>query len=334
MDIKKILIVGNGSIGRRHQSIARKFFPSADIRVLSQSRLSNQTSDVNGLFHELEEAVHFGSQIAVIANPSNMHIEIAKILAKEGTHLLIEKPISNEIQGVEELLKICKNNKVTLLIGYNLRFLNSLNCFKRAIDQNIIGSVLSIRCEVGQYLPLWRTVKNYQDSVSAQRKLGGGVLLELSHEIDYLSWIFGEIEWVYSVISKYSNLEIDVEDCAYILMGFKKFFSQDQLIGNVTMDFIRHDTTRYCTAIGEAGTLRWDAINSKVALLESGETSWIDLFNAGEENNSYEAEWRHFLEIVEINGAPIVSGFDALSTLKIIEAIKISSKKKKRIFID
>lgn len=334
MDIKKILIVGNGSISRRHQSIARKFFPSADIRVLSQSRLSNQTSDVNSLFHELEEAIHFGSQIAVIANPSNMHIEIATILAKKGTHLLIEKPISNDIQGVEELLKICKNNKVTLLIGYNLRFLNSLNFFKRAIDQNIIGSVLSIRCEVGQYLPLWRTEKNYQDSVSAQRKLGGGVLLELSHEIDYLSWIFGEVEWVYSVISKYSNLEIDVEDCAYILMGFKKFLSQDQLVGNVTMDFIRHDTTRYCTAIGEAGTLRWDAINSKVALLESGETSWIDLFNVGTENNSYEAEWRHFLEIVEVNGAPIVSGFDALSTLKIIEAIKISSKEKKRIFID
>jgi predicted dehydrogenase len=117
-------------------------------------------------------------------------------------------------------------------------------------------------------------------------------------------------------------------------MGFKKFLSQDQLIGNVTMDFIRHDSTRYCTAIGEAGTLRWDAINSKVALLKAGETSWSDLFNVSTENNSYEAEWRHFLEIVKINGEPIVNGFDALSTLKIIEAIKISSMKKKRIFLD
>ena len=119
------------------------------------------------------------------------------------------------------LINICQSKKIALMTAYNLRFQPSLQEFRKQIKQQRIGKILSVRVEVGQYLPNWRPESDYRKGVSAQKKLGGGVLLELSHEIDYISWIFGDYKWVKAHISKQSNLEIDVEDTAYLLLGFK-----------------------------------------------------------------------------------------------------------------
>ena len=82
------------------------------------------------------------------------------------------------------------------MTAYNLRFLPSLQAYRERIQFGVIGKVLSVRCEIGQYLPSWRPGSDYRQAVSASRALGGGALLELSHEIDYLRWIFGEVAWV------------------------------------------------------------------------------------------------------------------------------------------
>ena len=106
---------------------------------------------------------------------------------------------------------LAKKAKTVLAIGYNLRFLSSLQKFKSILDDKIIGDVWSVRSEVGQFLPSWRPNSDYRKGVSAQYALGGGVLLELSHDIDYLRWIFGEVAWVQAVLAQQSDLEIDVE---------------------------------------------------------------------------------------------------------------------------
>ena len=110
----------------------------------------------NTAMSRIEEAIAFAPQIAVIANPAPFHIATARALAESGVHILIEKPLSNSLDGVAELLETCRKQSTVLLTGYNLRFLPSLQRFRDLLGEGIIGIVLSVRCEIGQYLPTWR----------------------------------------------------------------------------------------------------------------------------------------------------------------------------------
>ena len=324
--INRILIVGLGSIGTRHLRIARELHPDADIRVLRHQECHYIPEHADGCFSTTEQAIAFLPQLAVIANPAPFHVPVAQQFAEMGVHLLIEKPLSSSIDGVARLIYTCQKKGTVLLVGYNLRFLPSLQRFRNLLLNNVIGRVLSVRCEIGQYLPSWRPDIDYRQSVSALRELGGGVLLELSHELDYLRWIFGEVEWVNATLTRQSALEIDVEDTAHLILGIVSADDKCQLIGTVNLDFIRHDTTRSCTAIGENGTLRWNGLTGVVELYEAGAKEWRELFNhAHQRDESYLAEWQNFIDCVKEHKMPLVPGEDGLKVLQIIEAARNSA---------
>ena len=253
----------------------------------------------------------FLKQFAIISNPASHHIKTATIFLENEINLLIEKPIASSLDNIDKFIELSKKSNAKVLIGYNLRFLNSLQNFKELILSNSIGSIFSIRLEVGKYLPSWRPTQDYRKTVSAQSKLGGGVLLELSHEIDYLRWIFGEVDWVYARLSKQSNLEIDVEDTAHLLLGVSPD-NHKKIIASVNMDFVRHDPIRMLTVIGDKGTISW---NGKKDGLED------------DYDDSYKCEIKHLVECIMHDKQPIISIEDGLKTLKIIEAAKESSKK-------
>ena len=96
-------------------------------------------------------------------------------------------------KNILKLVRMCNSKKSILMVGYNLRHMKSLSKFREILKKKIIGKILSVRSEVGQYLPSWRINSDYKKSVSAREELGGGVLLELSHDIDYLVWLFGKV---------------------------------------------------------------------------------------------------------------------------------------------
>lgn len=328
--IYRILIVGLGSIGCKHLEIARDLFPEADIRLL-RSKNNSCPKEANGVFILLQEAINFCPDIVVIANPASQHINIANSFAESGAHLLIEKPLSDKSSDIQPLLEIYEQKNKVLMVGYNLKFLNSLREFKSLLSANIIGKVLSVHCDVGQYLPSWRPDSDYKTTVSANKELGGGVLLELSHEIDYLRWIFGEISWVKATLTKLSSFEIDVEDTAFLTLGN----NNDSLIISLNLDFLRHDKTRQCIAIGEKGTLRWNGITGVVDIFLEGSKKWEILFSSDLiSDNSYVKEWNHFIECIEKNIKPINSGYDGLKVLEIIEAAKISSDLNSKVFLE
>jgi predicted dehydrogenase len=300
--------------------------PNADIRVLRHQKFTVVPEDASGCFSSIEEAIAFSAQIAIVANPATFHIKVAVRLAIAGAHLLIEKPLSSSLDGVKYLLETCRQLERVLLIGYNLRFFPSLQRFRELINKKLIGKVLSVRCDIGQYLPSWRPETNYRQSVSAQRLLGGGALLELSHEIDYLSWIFGQVDWVKATLCRQSNLEIDVEDTAHLTLGFEPGLDGLQLIASVNLDFIRHDTTRICVAIGEKGSLRWNGLTGVVDYFEAGATEWRELLRHHQQrDDSYLAEWRHFLACVAGQKVPLITGEDGLRVLQIIESVRLAS---------
>ena len=333
--IKRVLIVGYGSIGKRHARLARNLLPHANI-IIFRHKASKKIKypHVDHCVTNLKDAIKHRPQIAIIANPATLHVKIAYTLAKLGIHLLIEKPISNSSKNVSNLINFCRKKKIVLMIGYNLRFMTSLKKLREILKKNIIGKILSIRSEVGQYLPLWRPNTDYRNSVSAKKKFGGGVLLELSHDIDYLVWLFGNVKWLRSSIHTQSNLKIDTEDTAHITLCMHGVKKKSKIIANLNMDFYRHDTTRFCKIIGELGTLYWNAIDGTIKLYKKGAKQWRVIYNNNlHRDATYISEWKHFLTCIKNNKKPIVDGSSGLKVLKIIEAIKKSSKSSSIVYI-
>ena len=326
--IKSILIVGFGSIGKRHARLARNLFPHSKIIIL-RHKISKKIKYqyIDHCVTNLIDAIKFKPQIAIIANPATHHIKIAYPLAKLGIHLLIEKPISNSSKNILKLIKMCNSKKIILMVGYNLRFMKSLIKFREILKKNVIGKILSIRSEVGSFLPSWRISSDYTKSVSAIKKLGGGVLLELSHDIDYLVWLFGDAKWVNSTIHRQSNLKIDIEDTAHITLCLSGVNKNRDIIANLNMDFYRHDSTRFCLAVGKHGTLHWNAINGTIKLFKKGAKQWKTIYkNKAHLDSSYISEWKHFIDCIKNNKKPLVNGKDGMKVIKIIEAINKSSK--------
>jgi predicted dehydrogenase len=332
--IKKILIVGAGSAGTRHLAIAKNLFPDAVIALLTNRINVNGALNADFHFTSSSDAISFLPDIAVISGAASTRMEICTSLANSGTHLLIEKPISNSIKGVANLIEICQDKKSILAVGYNLRFNESLMTFRDNINSQIIGKPLLINCEVGQFLPSWRENNDYRKSVSANRKLGGGVLLELSHEIDYLDWIFGSIKWVRATVMKQSSLEIDVEDSAFLTLGIVNK-NNPNLVANLSMDFIRQDKRRNCVVVGDKGTLKWDGINQEVSLLKKDETIWTILFKANSTiNDSYLKEWNDFVDCIKSGKSPKANGIDGLHALEVIESALESAPTGAQVQVD
>lgn len=327
MLINRILIVGHGSIGKRHLRLVRELMPQADIRLLRHQVSEDIPEYANGCFHDLASALKFAPQLAVVANPAPFHLQVALPLAEQGVHLLIEKPLSVSSAEVSQLIETCERRQCILMIGYNLRFLPSLTRFRDLVRSGeLAGKVASVRCEIGQYLPTWRQGVDYRKGVSARNDLGGGALLELSHEIDYLCWIFGRVDWVSASLLRQGGLDIDVEDSAHLLLGFEPAADGHQLVASLNMDFIRHDTTRSCVAIGAEGSLRWNALTGCVDFFARGTANWQTIYtHLPERDESYLSEWNHLLGLIKHREKPLVSGEDGLRVMEVIDAARTSS---------
>jgi len=307
--------------------------PNADIRVLRHELTKEVPEFSNGCFFNIKDAISFAPLLAVIASPAPFHIATAQALARAGIHLFIEKPLSSSLSGVAELINICHTKNLILLTGYNLRFLPSLQRYRALLKDRVVGNILSVRCEIGQNLLSWRPDIDYRKSVSARHDMGGGVLLELSHELDYLRWIFGEVNWVKATLSRQSNLEIDVEDSVYLTLGFAATSVGRQLIASVNLDFIRHDATRTCVAIGENGTIRWNGLTGVVEIYEAGSENWRELFSSSyQRDDAYVSEWKELLGCIKNCKKPMVTGEDGLKVLQIIEAARSSARLGGQIF--
>jgi predicted dehydrogenase len=326
--VNKVLIVGFGAIGQRHAKIIQSLFPSILVGILRHKEYKQEakTRGMKFSFTSIDQAIKFNPKLAIIANPSSMHLDSAFKLADVGIHLLVEKPISNSILQVQSLIDLCHKRNITLMTAYNLRFSPSLIKFYELLQQDLIGDILSVHIEVGEFLPNWRPNVDYRNSVSAQKKLGGGVLLELSHEIDYMQWIFGSVKWVKASLINTNKLEIDVEDIANIQVGINGKQNNNQLIATLNMDFIRQNPTRECSVIGENGSLRWNGIKGNIEHFSKKNLKWEEIYsNLTNGDLTYEEEIKHFISAIESNNSPCVTGEDGYNALKVIDAARESN---------
>jgi len=323
-------VVGSGSAGRRHLEALRRLLPTAQIAVV---RRSASIASGRGLeaasvtLPGLDALIDWHPELAIVANPAPLHLETALRLAQAGVHVLVEKPLAPSGAGVAELIHVCGDKAVVAMVGYNLRFGKLLGRLRAAIRAEAIGEPVLITAEVGQHLSEWRPGTDYRDSVTANAELGGGVLLELSHELDYSTWLLGEVNHVYAVTRRTSGLEIDVEDLALVTLEF-----DSGAVGSVQLDMLRPTFERKCRVIGTRGIVEADLVRGEARILKAG-SSWHVLARSGidERARMEDAMLRHFLRCARTGRRPLVTLEDGARVVGIVEAAREASRTGSRV---
>jgi len=253
----KILVVGYGSIGKRHTNNLMSI-NNIDIIICTKNEEAFQLKKKGiKIFNSLSMALKEKPDISIICNETSFHIKTAIKLAKNGSHLFIEKPLSNSLKNINELTKIIEKNKLITMIGCNMRFHDGIKLMKKLIEKNEIGRILSVTVENGSFMPDWHPWEDYRNSYASKKQLGGGVVLTQVHEIDYLYWFFGKVTEVFSFTDKLSDLQLDVEDYSGSLLKFK-----NKTIGEIHLDYFQKPAVRNCKIIGTKGKIIWNWNNN------------------------------------------------------------------------
>jgi len=316
----KFLIVGFGSIGKRHFDNLKQI-GGIEISILSRRQIALPDTRV---YHPLAEVVNEKSDAVFIANETALHIPTAISFAERGHHLFIEKPLSYNLKEVDRLTELVRKYNLKVMIGYNMRFHPLVSMGKGLLQEGRIGRIVSARIEAGEYLPDWRPEQDYRNSYSASKEKGGGVILDLSHELDYACWFFGEPGKVFSFSGKMSDLPIETEDMAEILIEF-----QSGVWCQVHLDYIQRCPSRSFKLIGTEGIMQADLNDNKMNMFEAFKAKW-EVFDTGsgfERNKMYVDEVKHFIDY--INGSleqPLISLEDGIKVLQIALAAKQSSQ--------
>ena len=327
---KSVLVAGAGSIGRRHLGNLKKLgltrLAACDPHP---ERLTYVASEFQvECFPTFETALKtFRPDMVLVCTPPVHHVAQSMQAMRAGAHVFVEKPLSDRLDGVEELGAEAAKRGLTVQVGYNLRFYPPIQKLKQLVHEAAVGKILWARVEVGSYLPDWRPWQDYRKSYTARRELGGGILLDGSHEIDYVTWLFGAPQEVACMAGRLSQLDVNVEDCATILLRFP-----DGTRADVHSDFIQRSYSRNCTLAGSEGTISWDIKSNVVQVVRPG--GQVDVVNFDcELNGMYVAELSHFLECVENGTRPRFGLDDAILTLRIALAARRSAEERIWVYL-
>ena len=314
-------VVGFGSAGERALGVIRGLRPDAEFLVVSRKGTVGEGFKSTS---SLDDVVAFEPDAVIVAGPATTRVHVLRQIGGLSVPVFIEKPLAHTFDDAVTVTTVLGSAVASSQLGYNLRFSESLIAFRDLVRGGQFGRVLRFTAETAQYLPDWRPGKDYRATVTARADLGGGVLLELSHELDYLRWIFGEWDWVSAWTGRTSSLEIDVEDTALVTIGIEADQASTQVVGQLSLDFVRRDKTRTLTAVCEGGTLRWDGIAGTVQVFEPSESRWETVVSDSGSQFTYRAQWVSFLSVVEEGSSPRVGLSDGVAVLRAVEAIRHS----------
>lgn len=276
-----------------------------------------EISDSDEVVKSIQDIISFEAELVIVASPAPFHAQHALPLIKAGIPVLIEKPLSMTATDSRILIEAAQKYATPVCVGYCLRYLSSASFIKEVIEKKEIGNIYNSYIEIGQYLPDWRPKKDYRDSVSAQAHLGGGVLLELSHELDYAQWLLGPLKLSHAILRTSDELSLDVEDCADLLM-----INDRHTVVNIHLDFLQRKVHRKCRFVGSNGVLEWDLIQNELKLILPNEVRVIYSDSNWDKNQMYLNMIRDFINNIEGKPHTCIDLEQARHTVELIEVIK------------
>jgi predicted dehydrogenase len=328
----RILIAGLGSIGQRHARNLRTLLgDGVELLAYRQRRSSplihgdlsvDPAGDIErelGIraFADLEEAIAEQPEAVFVTNPNHLHVPVALAAAEAGCHLFIEKPVSHTLEGVDRLIELLERNRLTCLVGYQLRFHPGFRLLQRLIHKRAVGSLLAARIIFGEYLPGWHPYEDYRKMHVSRSAQGGGVLLAQIHDLDLVYALFGLPGRVFALGGRRSSLEIDVEDVASVLLDC------GGLPIHLQQDLLQRPRVRRYEVFGEAGTLVWDFYAGKVTVERPGGEVEVRRFEL-ERDELFIEVLRHFFACVDGREEPIIDARAGADSLRMALAAKRS----------
>ena len=321
----KVLVVGGGSIGKRHIRNLKSIKldcknihcvePRKDrVEELNQLGLESTYEDVRNALK------HNDYDFSILCSPTIFHIEQAIDLAKKGINIFIEKPLSADLNKIDDLLSIIKENNVKVGIAYVFRFSPLIDKVKELIDKNHIGKLLYFRGEFSEYLPDFHPYEDYRTFYMAKKELGGGSILDQSHIMDLAYYLFGEFKSVFAFNSKVSNLEINVDDMSEMILETK-----NGLHGTVHTDIIGRCHKKELEIKGELGNIFVNFYQNTVSVYSASDKS-LTSYNKFEKdfNVNYILELKNFIMYCQGKEEIRTSLEDSINIMKLIFAAKKS----------
>lgn len=319
-----ILAIGLGSIGRRHLANVHALAGDADFVVISRSaRVHIETLPwPYRIVDSIQEALELSPDAAIVSSATHLHAEALLPLIAANIPLYAEKPAvadRSQLEAVRSALAAVDYSAPSLM-GCNLRFLPSLVTARELCQSRRIGRIVRAHFEAGQWLPDWRPSRDYRESYSASRELGGGVVLDLIHELDAARWFLGEFDHVQADLGQRSGLSLDSEDVAGILLS-----SQGGPMVSVALDYVSRVPVRRYTFVGEEGTLTWD-MGSRSLWIDDprGRSEQVLSVGAFDIAETYRSAVREFLDAVHHGGRtsqPLEEGLKSMDlALRVKEA--------------
>lgn len=342
----KLLVVGCGSIGKRHARNARKLGLEVVLCDISEDRLRDLASEIDavGVFTDYQVAAkESGANAALIATPSHLHVDPASAMLVAGMHVMMEKPLCPSIEEANTLKRLVVESKRIFMMAHTFRFRAEWQAIKRLLDTQPVGSVVSAEFLGGWYLPDWHFREDYRQEYAAQHGQGGGVMLtSMSHLFDVVSWFFGDIHSIVGAKMRLSSLDIDVDDAVMCTVE-----TEAGVAVTLCEDFLARCPRRTLRVNGEHGYLEadfnrkslrlWDARTKRYLpghdtckkeseglfrILEDGvgydlEPDIFPMEYSG--NDAYLAEMEYFVGLVNRNCMESGLGIDA--GIKVLEAL-------------
>lgn len=324
--MKHIAVVGYGNMGQRHID---------SLQVIGGYKVIVVRRDVTQpllprhghlhVVHSLERAIEEGINAVVISNVTSAHASSLLLAMSHELPVLLEKPVVDNLTALEKLKTQVNLNSNKVLVGYDIRFCGALDHLKNLLDSGQLGDIAFASLDAGGYLPNWRPQLDYHDLYSSNRNLGGGVTLDLVHEIDSMLKLFGQPESLASTLARKGNLDLDVEDIAQLTFDFN-----NGPVVTMTLDYLRRPFTRKYTLVGSEMTAVWDAQEGIITVYGDSGVAGPAIWNE-QLPNAFELEMRHFLDVLDGTTSPIVTLEEGIRSAHLALLARVASENGKRI---
>ncbi len=301
-----LLIVGLGSIGKKHLSVINTLYPLANVFALRSKRKSKIYENVKNIYSidELNVNIDF----VIISTPTYLHENDIIKFSKLGCPLFIEKPVLHNLKNIESINNIILSNNIKTYVACNMRFHPGIVYLKNFVDNNK-SKINEVNVYFGSYMPYWRNGIDFRENYSSHAEMGGGVHLDLIHELDYCIWIFGYPKSIKSVFRKVSNLKINSIDYTnYILL-------YDDFTLNIKLNYYRIDSKREVEILTDDTTLIYDLIQNNVLDYTSKQIVYEEFFSM---IDTYFNQMKYFVENINNNQNTMMNNFEeSIKILKI-----------------
>ncbi|HTS35713.1 MAG TPA: Gfo/Idh/MocA family oxidoreductase [Candidatus Solibacter sp.] len=325
------LVVGAGSIGRRHlQNLKVLGLESLGVVETDTGRRCAVAAEINAVgFEELQAGLDWRPDFVVVATPTHLHAQQVLSIIEKGLAVFVEKPLSHSVELLDEICRVGQKPSISL-VGCNMRFHPGPARVKQLMDEGQVGKILFARIHAGSYLPDWRHGSDYRSNYAAKKVTGGGCLLDCIHEIDLARWYLGEIDSVFCSAGHLSSLEIETEDVASLICRHA-----NAAMSEIHLDYVQRTYERGCQIVGEQGSVFWDFNGKDVRWFNAHSKEWKTYPQPAdwEINQMYLDEMRHFLDCVSSRRETMLPIPDAVGLMRVVFAAKDSSEQKRMIEI-